>query len=314
MRKVFLILSLYCAGFADNMPYLVLGPNIEYGIFGAAAPAGVRGVFVPQANASFDFFWLEPLGADYYGIRKSNKTNYIKFFAGAELSPFYGTIRAGLGVAPLPPPLAILELRFVYSNENLFWSDVEMPMKSDEHPGIKYTWDAGYIFDSFYRRSSYAQMQSYDVQLVGEYISKTVDVFFSFNYALIDINSNYDKKSFDYMRGIPLYSRDYIASRELSVDYHFDGNFSWNLELLYVTSGTQLGFFSTFKTYDKELLSYYLISTGPLWKFNGGRSCLSLSPGFFGRDNDNHTFSDSVKERIILSVQFRHFWDFNFGK
>jgi hypothetical protein len=296
------------------MPRLVLGPNIEYGVFGAAAPAGFRGAFVPQANVNFDFSWLEPLGVEAYGVQKSNEMNYLKFFTGVELSPFYGTVRVGLGFAPLPPPLSILELRFVYSNENLFWSDVEMPMRSGEQPSTKDTWNAEYIFERFYSHSSYAQVQSYDLQLGGEYISKIFDVFFFFGFALIDINSNYDKKSFDYMRGIPLHSRDYIASGKLSASYHFDRDFSWSLELLTMISGRQFGLYSPFKTYDKELLSYYLISTGPLWRFNDGKSCLSISPGFFARGNDDHYFSDSIEERIVLSIQFRHSWDFRFGK
>jgi len=297
-------------GFAINTPYLVLGPNIEYGASGAAAPAGFKGSFVPQANMNFGFSWVEPLGADPYGTQKLNEMNYMRFFAGAELSPFYGTLKAGLGFAPLPPPFTILELRFVYSNENLFWSDVEMPMRTYEKPSIKDRWDAGYIFDNFYAHSSYAQIQSYDVQLGGKYISHRYNIFFLLGFVLVDITSDYDKKSFDYMRGIPLYSRDYMFTGELSFFYHTDRDFSWGVELSSITSGRRFR-----GNYDKESLHYSIVSTGPMWRFNDGSSYLYISSGFFVRGNTNNNFlADPIKERIILSVEYKHFWNFKFGK
>jgi hypothetical protein len=310
VRQFFLILALFCAGFAFDTPYLVLGPNIEYGVFGAAAPAGLRGAFVPQANTNIDFSWIEPLGEDGYGVWKPNKTNYIRFTAGAELSPFYGTVRAGIGFAPLPPPFAILEFRFVYANENLFWSDVEMPMSSNELRQINDIWSAKYIFDNFYDRSSYSQIQSYDVQLCGKYMSKYFDIFFRFHFTLIDITSDYEEKSFDYMRSIPLYSRDYVVAEELSFAYHFSKNFSWSSEILAMFSSR----WSPLEISIKEPLSYYIVSTGPLWGFNDGRSYLSINPGFFTRGNYSDVFEDSIKDRVILSIQYRHFWDFRFGK
>ncbi|MCL1957958.1 MAG: hypothetical protein FWF63_11605 [Fibromonadales bacterium] len=315
MRQIFLILALFCVSFAYNVASSpVLGPNIEYGVFGSAAPAGFRGAFVPQLNTNFDFNWLEFLGEDGYGVWKPNKTNYLRFMAGAELSPFYGTLRMGLGFAPLPPPFAILELRFVYSNENMFWSDVEMPMKPGDKPPVQETWNAKYMFDQFYGNSKYSQIQSYDVQLGGRYTSQTFELFFLFHFALIDIASDYEKKSFDYMRGIPLYSRDYVVAEEFSGVYNIGSNFSWGLDFSVMFSGRQFKFYSPFKAYDKEPLSYSVVSTGPLWRFSDGRSYISFSPGFFTRGGKENVFSDSFEERILLSIQYKYFWDFRFGK
>jgi len=316
VQQIFLILALFCISFAHNAASTpVLGPNIEYGAFGAAAPAGFKGAFVPQANTNIDFNWIEFLGADGYGVWKPNKTNYIRFMTGVELSPFYGTFRMGLGFAPLPPPFAILEIRFVYSNENLFWSDVEMPMKPGELPPVKDTWNAKYMFDKFYDDSKYAQIQSYDMQLGGRYTSRNLELYFLFHFALIDITSDYEKKSFDYMRGIPLYSRDYIVAEEFSSLYNISGNFSWGFDFAIMFSGRQFKFYSPFKAYDKEPLSYTKISSGPLWRFSDGRSYISISPGFFTRNGyKDNVFSDSMKERIILSIQYKYFWDFRFGK
>jgi len=315
VQQIFLILALFCISFAHNAASpLVLGPNIEYGISGAAAPIGFRGAFVPQANANFDFSWIEFLGADGYGVWKPNKTNYLRFMAGAELSPFYGTIRMGLGFAPLPPPFAILELRFVYSNENLLWSDVEMPRKPDEQPMVENIWNAKYMFDQFYSKSKYSQIQSYDTQLGGRYTSRVFELFFRFHFALIDITSDYNDKSFDYMRGIPLYSRDYVVAEEFSAVYNIGSNFSWGLDFSLMFSGRQFKFYSPFKAYDNEPLSYSLLSSGPLWRFSGSRSYISFSPGFFTRSGKDNVFLDSFKERIILSIQYKYFWDFRFGK
>ena len=315
MLRFFLILALFCCSFAYKSPFLVIGPNIEYGVSGIAAPADVRGAFVPRTNTYFEYSWIEPLGMDYYGAWKPNKTNYMRFFAGAELSPFYGAVRVGLGFAPLPPPFAVLELRFVYSNENLFISDVEMPMKFGEQPSIKDTWNAGYIFDNFYDNSAHALIQSFDMQLSGRYASSRFSFSFLFHLALIDITSDFDgKKSFDYMRGIPVFSRDYIVAEELFAIYNFSKNFSWCAEFSAMFSGRRFTFYSPFAAYDKEPLSYYIVSTGPLWRFEDGKSYLSASPGLFTRGGNGYTFSDSIKERILLSIQYKRFWDFRFGK
>ena len=314
MQRIFLILALFSSSFAFNSPFLVLGPNIEYGVSGAAAPADVRGAFVPQTNANFEFSWIEPLGMDYYGAWKPNKTNYMRFIAGAELSPFYGAVRVGLGFAPFPPPFAVLEFRFVYSNENLFLSDVEMPMKQGSTPSISETWDAGHIFDNFYNNSAHTLIQSFDLQLGGRYDSRRFSFSFLFHLALIDINSDYDNKSFDYMRGIPVYSRDYIVAEELFAVYNFGKNFSLSIEFAGIYSGRRFQFYSPFEAYDKEPLYYHIISMGPLWRFDEGKSYLSISPGLFTRGGDGETFSDSMKERVVLSIQYKRFWDFRFGK
>ena len=289
------------------------GPNIQYGFSGSAAPAGLTGIYVPRANANFEFNWIEPLGEGGYGSWKNNKTNYIRFLAGAELSPFYGTIRFGLGFAVLPPPFAILELRFVYSNENLLFSDVELPMKPNENPSITDRWNAKYLFDNLYDNSSFSQIHSYDAQLGGKYISHKFDFSFLFHFMLIDIFSDYDKKSFDYMRGMPLYSRDYIVAEELFATYRFGKHFAWDANFTLMISGRQFTFYAPFEAYDKEPLYYSLVSTGPVWRFNDGRSYISVTPGFLWRGNEK-TFKDPIAERIILSVQYKHFWDFRFGK
>jgi len=274
-----------------------------------------KGAFVPQLNTNIDFSWIEPLGANGYGTWVPNKTNYLRFTTGIELSPFYGTAKVGLGVAPLPPPFAVLELSFLYSNENLFWSDVEMPMKPGETPSINETWNAKYMFPRFYKDSTYSQIQSYDVRLGGKYTSESLYLSFLFHFALIDITSDYNKKSFDYMRGIPLFSRDYVLAEEFSIIYNFGESFSWDVEFTEILSGRQFKFYAPFKRYTKEPLSYYIISTGPLWRFSGGRSLLSINPGFFMRSDGNEdTFKDSIKEKILLSIQYKHFWDFKFEK
>jgi len=293
---------------------MTLGPNVEYDASGAAAPMYFKGAFVPQLNTGVSFSWLEPLGADGYGTWIPNKTNFLRFMVGGEVSPFYGTVRVGIGVAPLPPPFATLELSFLYSNENLFWSDVEMPMKPGESPLINDVWNARYIFDKFYKNSSYSQVQSYDVRLSGRYTSQFLYISFLFHFALIDISSDYDKKSFDYMLGIPLFSRDYILGEELSVIYNIGKCFSWNTEFTAMLSGRQFSFYAPFKAYAKEPLSYYIISTGPLWRFSGGRSWLSVNPGLFIRSNKDDVFDDSLKEKILLSIQYKRFWDFKFEK
>jgi hypothetical protein len=312
VRRFFLIFALFFADFAFGGHLPVLGPNLEYGMHGLAAPAGFKGAFVPQARVNLDFSWFEPLGDKGYGAWEANKTNYIRFFADAEFSPFYGAVKAGIGAAPLPPPFAILELRFVYSNENI-WSDVEMPMKpgDEELPPIKEAWNARYMFGKLYNRSSYSQIQSFDMQLGGKYVCRNFDISFLLGFALIDINSSYDKKSFDHIRGIPLYSRDYVITEELSAAYNFKKHFSWNVDYISVSSGRQPG---VVISYDKEPLFYHLLLTGPSWIFNENKSCLSLSAGFYTRSSSDDSFKDPINEKIILSIKYKHFWNFKFGK
>lgn len=318
MKKFFLIFVLFSTGFAFHSHIPVLGPNIEVGMLSMAAPAGLRGAFVPEFNANFAFEWFEPLEAKAYGTWDVNKTKYIRFLAGAELSPFYGTLLAGIGFAPLPPPFSFLEIRFIYENENI-WSDVEMAMKPTDKPPIQETWDAGYIFDHFYNKSFYSQVQSFSTQLGGTYFGSSFDISFSFFFTLIDVNSDYDKKSFDYMRGIPLYSRDYVSGANYNILYKLNEGFAWSFKLSGMLSGRQLDFSSPFKKYDKEPLSYYLLSTGPLWKLGKNKSYVSSCLGLFNRSNSNNVFddsffNDSFAERILLSVEYKYFWNFEFGK
>jgi len=315
VKRLFLIIALFSSVFAAHSP--VLGPNIEYGMLGVAAPANFRGAFVPQFNANFGFSWFEPLGSETYGTWQPNKTRYIRFLGGAELSPFYGTVRAGMGFAPLPYPFSILELRFIYANENLFFSDVEMAMNPDvkkamknvEEPLIKKTWNAGYIFDSFYNNSSYSQIQSFNTQLGGTYFGSQIDISLYLQFTLIDITSDYDNKSFDYMRGIPLYSRDYVTKIDFDFRNRFNEKFAWDLGVFGIFSGRQIT-----GEYDKEPLSYYIVLTGPLWILNEGRSYISLNFGSFIRKVRKDSFGDSVADKILLSAEYKHYWDFKFGK
>jgi hypothetical protein len=170
------------------------------------------------------------------------------------------------------------------------------------------------MFDKFYKNSSYSQVQSYDVRLGGKYVSQVLYFSFLLHFALIDITSDYGKKSFDYMLGIPFFGRDYALAEELSVIYNFGRNLSWSADFTAMLSGRQFNFYTPFKDYGKEQLSYYIMSTGPLWRFSGGKAYLSVCPGFFIRNSKDSVFDDSLKEKILLSIQYKYFWDFKFDK
>ncbi|GHV13942.1 hypothetical protein AGMMS49938_09250 [Fibrobacterales bacterium] len=305
--------ALYAAAYS---PLPVLGPNVEAGVYSAFAPIEPRGAFIPQGNADFEFSWLEPLGEDRYGTWKVNKTRYLRFLAGAEISPFYATVRAGVGFAPLAAPFNILELRFIYENENLLWSDVEQSLMPNESPHITETWNGNYIFDQFYNKSKLSQIQSFSSEISAKYTAKTFEMSFSALFALIDIGSDYDKKSFDYMRGIPLHSRDYIVKSHLSATYHLGESLSLQAQIYNSFSGKRFKFFADnkFTNYSKEALSMYNIFAGLLWRFNGGNSYLSLEPGWFVRDGNKDSFHDSAADKFIIALQYRYFWSFNFGK
>ena len=99
------------------------GPNLSWSLMGNTP--FVWGEWLPQLNGNINYTWLEPIGPLNYGERMAVMPTYLKMVASAEVSPFYGGYKAGLGLRPFKTNPQ-LEVDFVYESYLYFRSNIEM--------------------------------------------------------------------------------------------------------------------------------------------------------------------------------------------
>ena len=99
------------------------GPNLSWRLMGNTP--FVWGQWLPQAEGSLRYTWLEPLDSLNYGDALGVTPTYLKMAASLEVSPFYGGYTAGLGLRPLRTNPQ-LEVTFMYESYLYFNSNLEM--------------------------------------------------------------------------------------------------------------------------------------------------------------------------------------------
>lgn len=304
------VFTLLLAALASALPFdraglfgMRYGPNFSWTTMGNSPI--IFGEWLPQASTSLDLNWLEPLSDNLsYGTPLDLDAAFLRMLASVEISPFYETFSLGLGIRPFHMNPQV-ELQFTYENLLYFNTNVEMALTNNEtEEKIAKTWNADYVLDNLYDGSRWVfdYMQTFSIGANIDYISASGWLIgLHFNYVLIDIRTNYDGKSYDFRRNMPVFSRDFIL--ELSCYEHISFTPNWSAfgQVDFYRSGLS----KKGSSITKEPLSYLKVFLGPEFSFNEGRDRLTISPGYFFRTQKKH-YDGSIAEQWIVQIQYQH--------
>ena len=290
------------------------GPNLSWG--GMANTPIVWGQWVPQAVMGVRYTWLEPLDQLNYGERLGFASSYLKMDASIEVSPFYGGFRAGLGLRPfkINPQF---ELNFVYESYFYFKSNIEM-VNADVKGGghIAETWNSDYIFDNVWhsQQSEFDYAQLFDMSVDFSYSLLHGGVIgLAAHYVLSDISTDFEGKSYDYERNIPVFSRDYIVELQSFGRFPITNSFAIVYEGQYVKTGLLRSGGSV----KKESLSYRMMLLGTHFTWLDGLSNFIVKAGLWNR-NKKRFYNGSFAQQLLIQLEYKGYFSLpfhrNFGK
>lgn len=288
-----------CSGFR-------YGPNFSVG-FAGNAPF-VWGEWLPQAFGTLHYTWLEPLDNLNYSQKLEKNPTYLRMDGGLELTPFYGGYSAGLGLRPLKTNPQF-ELNFTYESYLYFRSNLEMVTADVAGSGrIADSWNADYVTDNVWSDDAefdYAQL--FDVAL---------DVSFAFprgsllgitmHYILSDVSTDFDGKSYDYKRNIPVFSRDFLVVLETYGRMPLNENFA----LLFETNFYKTGYLRSGGTVEKESLSYSKALFGTHFSWADGLRNLTLEVGGWHRI-DEKFYNGSLAQEFLIQLEYQGYFSFS---
>ncbi len=295
---------------ADGGEYrapLRYGPNLRHQ-FLADAPL-YWGTWVPRSEARLDFSWIEPLGASPYGGLLPDSARYLRLQGATAISPYYASFQTALGFALFKANPRV-ELRLQYTNQLYAGSNVEMAMGSSDK-SIAETWNADYIYDQFYENSYTDQMQSFGFSADFSYYAEALELLGSLRYTLLDVSADFDGKSYDYARSLPVYSRDFVFEASLFAGYAWSEHLDWTADVSYTTTGYLRDAASG--SYSREPLGYVKALLGPSWNWNEGRSRLSLSAGGWHRTKLS-AYDGPVIEQALVQALYTYQWNLAFAR
>ena len=172
------------------------GPNLSWRLMGNTP--FVWGQWLPQAEGSLRYTWLEPLDSLNYGAALGMNPTYLRMEASLEVSPFYGGYTAGLGLRPIKTNPQ-LEVSFMYESYLYFNSNLEMVTSDVSGSGkIAETWNADYISDNVRQNDSAAwdYSQLFDFGASVEYFFKAGSLLgVGVHYVLSDITTDFEARA-----------------------------------------------------------------------------------------------------------------------
>lgn len=283
------------------------GPNLSWG--GMVNTPIVWGQWVPQANVGVRYTWLEPLGLLNYGEPLGFASAYLKMDASVEVSPFYGGYRAGLGLRPFRVNPQI-DFNFVYESYFYFKSNLEM-VNADVKGGghIAETWNSEYILDNVgHSNSDFDYAQLFDMSIDISYTLPHGGVIgIGAHYVLSDISTDFEGKSYDYERNIPVFSRDYI------IEIQSFGRFPLSENVAFVYEGMYLktGLLRSGGSVKKESLSYRMVLLGSHISWNDGLRNVIVKGGMWSRDKKRF-YNGSFAQQFLIQLEYQGYFSFPF--
>jgi hypothetical protein len=290
----------------SNLVGLRYGPNLSWG--GMVNTPFVWGQWVPQATVGMRYTWLEPLGALGYGQPLGFASAYLRMDASVEVSPFYGGYRAGLGLRPFRINPQI-EFNFVYESYFYFKSNLEMVNADVKGKGyIAETWNSDYILDNVGRSSDFDYAQLFDMSIDFSYALPHGGVIgVGAHYVLSDISTDFEGKSYDYERNIPVFSRDYI------VELQTFGRFPINdlVSLVYEGMYLKTGLLRSGGNVKKESLSYRMMLLGTHFSWQDGLRNFVVKAGMWSR-NKKRFYNGSFAQQLLIQLEYKGYFSFPF--
>jgi len=283
------------------------GPNLSYGFLGNTP--FVWGQWLPQAVSTLRYTWFEPLDMLPYGELLGRAPCYLRMDASLELSPFYGGYSAGVALRPFKTNPSF-ELSFNYESYLYFKSNLEMVTADVEGSGrIAESWNADYVVDNVWDASAeFDYSQLFDFGLIADYTFKGGSVAgFMLHYILSDVSTDYDGKSYDYRRNIPVFSRDFLIEVDLFARMPINENFA----LLYESSFYKTGYLRSNNTVQKESLSYGKALVGVHFSWFRGLHNLTLEVGGWNRLEKNF-YDGSLSQQFLVQLEYQRYFSFPF--
>ena len=292
----------------SNLVGLRYGPNLSWG--GMINTPIVWGQWVPQANLGMRYTWLEPLAPLNYGEPIGFASAYLKLDGSVEVTPFYGGFRAGLGLRPFRINPQI-EFNFVYESYFYFKSNLEMANADVKGKGsIAETWNSEYIFDNVWGSDNaefdYAQL--FDMSIDFSYSLPHGGVIgLGAHYVLSDISTDFDGKSYDYERNIPVFSRDYI------VELQSFGRFPVTdlVSVIYEAQYLKTGLLRSGGSVQKESLSYRMLLLGSHFSWREGFRNFIVKAGLWSRDKKRF-YNGSLAQQFLIQLEYKGYFSFPF--
>ena len=300
----------YADGFNEIANYgFRYGPNLSWSLMGNTP--FVWGQWLPQTEGMVHYTWLEPLNDLSYGEHLGRLPTYLRMDAAIEVSPFYGGYLAGLGVRPFNINPQI-EFNAVYESYFYFNSNLEMVTAEVEGEGrIAESWNADYILDNLYEEDgAFDYMQLLDLAVSLSYsFPKGSILGMKFHYILSDVSTDFDGKSYDYRRNIPVFSRDFIIVLETYGRVPFGNHFA----VLFESNFYKTGLLREKHTVQKESLSYgkAMLGTHFFWK-EGSRNII-LEVGGWQR-TDERFYDGSLSQQFLIQLEYQGYFSFPFSR
>lgn len=285
------------------------GPNLAWTISGNTP--FVWGQWLPQAYGSLHYTWLEPLDNLSYGDRLGRAPSYWRMDAAIEITPFYGGYLAGIGIRPFKTNLQ-LELNLTYESYLYFKSNLEMVTADVKGKGrIAETWNADYIVDNAFDEDAefdYAQLVDMNASLTYAFPRGSI-LGLSMHYILSDISTEFNGKSYDYKRNIPVFSRDFLIEFENFGRIPLNQNFA----LLYETTYYRTGYLRSKNTVQKEALSYGKMLLGGHFSWSEGFQNISVKIGAWKRFKSRF-YDGRLSQRFLFQLEYEGFFSFPFHR
>ena len=296
----------YADGFNEFANYgFRYGPNLSWSLMGNSP--FVWGQWLPQSEGMVHYTWLEPLNDLDYGERLDKNPTYLRMDAAVELSPLYGGYLAGIGLRPIKMNPQI-ELNVVYESYFYFNSNLEMVTAEVEGEGrIAESWNADYIVDNLYEEDgAFDYMQLIDLAASLSYSFPRGSILgLKFHYILSDISTDFDGKSYDYRRNIPVFSRDFIIVLETYGRIPLTNHFA----VLFESNFYKTGLLREHHTVQKESLSYGKAMVGSHFFWKEGRQNIVLEVGGWRR-TDKRFYDGSLAQQFLIQLEYQGYFSF----
>ena len=125
------------------------------------------------------------------------------------------------------------------------------------------------------------------------------------HYVLSDISTDYNGKSYDFIRNIPVFSRDYI----IEINSYGRAPVTEHFALVFETDYYKTGLLRNGKTIEKEALSYGRIMIGPHLSWKDGFRNIILELGAFQRGKDRF-YEGSLSQQFLIQLEYQGYFTF----